>query len=436
MTDKTQIFNSIERKYKDLGNGLFAENVYTNNDESRNDAFGRFRVANLHTVFDSIPQYGKLVYLWGESTTGSATSVHIPNENCISLNTTTASGDKVIRQTHKYHRYQPGKGQLIIMTSVLGIAKTNLRKRLGYFDAQNGVFFEQSNGVLKIVKRSYTTGTVVDTVVNQADWNIDKLDGFGKSGLTLDITKAQIFVIDLAWLGVGRVRYGFYYQGRTIYCHELIHENNATTVYMTTANLPLRYEIENTGTVESISSVKQICSTVLSEGGRDLPRGTIEYSVSNGITLKTVTTRRPILTIRPTATFKGVTNRGFILANRMSVYSKGTDCYYEVIRNGTLSGTPSWSSAGPESLSEFDVAASGITGGDRLFEGYVAVASGGTADSVQVNKIFAQDFDAASQSLSLSLNWNATSQDTITLVATAISGTANVGGCIDFIEIY
>lgn len=372
----------------------------------------------------------------GESLTGGATSTHLPNESCVSMNVGTASGDKVIRQTHKYHRYQPGKSQLIMMTALVGGAKTNLRKRFGYFDAKNGIFFEQSDNTLKVARRSFTSGNAIDTTVSQVNWNIDKLDGTGASGISLDITKTQILVMDLAWLGTGRVRFGFYFNGQVLYCHEFSNENLIDTVYMSTANLPVRIEIENTGITVSASSIKQICTTIISEGGRDLPRGLIEYSVSTGSTLRTSAVKIPVLTLRPTLLFNNIENRGLILANRVTLFARSTDCYYEVIRNGTLGGTPSWVSSGPNSMSEFDIAATSITGGDRLFEGYVSNTAAGNADSTSVNKIFAQDFDATSQSMSLSLNFDGTIQDTLSVVVTPISGTADIGACIDFIELY
>ena len=171
---------------------------------------------------------------------------HSPNDSGVILSGTTASGSTSIRQTFEYYRYQPGRSQQVLMTGVMGAKKTNVRQRIGLFDANNGLFFEQDGTNLKVVRRTKTSGVVVDNAVFQSAWNIDHLDGAGKSGILLDMSKAQIFVIDFEWLGVGRVRFGFNINGITYYCHQIFNANNLTTVYMQTANLPLRYELQNT----------------------------------------------------------------------------------------------------------------------------------------------------------------------------------------------
>ena len=65
---------------------------------------------------------------------------------------------------------------------------------------------------------------------------------------------------------MGRVRYGFVFNGSIVYCHYELHSNTDTTVYMSTPNLPARYEITSTG---GVSSMTQICTTVITEGGND-----------------------------------------------------------------------------------------------------------------------------------------------------------------------
>jgi hypothetical protein len=148
---------------------------------------------------------------------------------------------------------------------------TGIVSRVGMFDddgsgnnltPNNGIFFE-TDGVLSwnIAKN----GTITETVT-QANWNVDKLDGTGKSGITLKTDDTQILVIDFEWLGVGRVRVGFVIDGLIYYCHYFYHANNGfNSVYMSTPNLPLRYSIETDGT--NASHLDHICSTVMSEGG-------------------------------------------------------------------------------------------------------------------------------------------------------------------------
>jgi len=233
------------------------------------DAFGRLRVSNPYTLFDSQNRYQKDTQ-FNETLTGSGTSTYVANESSVDLAVTTASGDKVVRQTNRVFPYQPGKSLEVLATFVMNAGKTNLRQRVGYFNTDNGVFFQVSGTTNSFVLRTNTSGTPSDVrTVNQADWNGDKLDGTGASGLTLDITKAQILYMDFEWLGVGSVRCGFIINGQIIICHTFNNANDIDKVYMTTAILPIRYEIENTGAAASASTLTQICSSVISEGGYD-----------------------------------------------------------------------------------------------------------------------------------------------------------------------
>ena len=224
------------------------------------DAFGRVRVSDPATLFDSQHQYTSQPLYWGEQATGTGAATHLPNEASVRLSTGgTASGAKMYRRTKAYFRYQPGKSQFIAMTFVLGAATNNLRRRVGYYDSHNGIFVEQTGSGASVVRRTYTSGSAVDNVVAQDSWSIDRFDGTGPSGVTLDWTKTQILVIDLQWLGVGRVRVGFYVNGVLYYAHEFLNANNLSLVYMTSANLPLGYEIENTGITAGTNTMDCIC---------------------------------------------------------------------------------------------------------------------------------------------------------------------------------
>ena len=230
------------------------------------DAFGRLRVSNPLTIFDSKNTMSKN-NLFDEALTGSGTVTYTANKSTVNLNVTTASGDKVIRQSKRVMSYQPGKSLLNLNTFVMAADDANLRQRIGMFDANNGIFFEKEGSTLNIVRRTYTSGDSVDTEVAQSSWNGDKLDGTGDSGFTLDETKANILWMDMEWLGVGAVRVGFVIDGQFIVCHTFNNANSLDTVYMQTANLPIRYEIEATGTLSGSAVLQQICSTCMIEGG-------------------------------------------------------------------------------------------------------------------------------------------------------------------------
>jgi hypothetical protein len=384
------------------------------------DTFGRNRVSNPITLFEVQHQYNEQPLLWQTTTATGGSISHLPNESSVSMDVTTSNGSLAQRQTFEHFRYQPGKSQFVLLTGVMGAAKTGVRQRIGYFNSDNGVFFEQDSNNLKIVRRTSTSGSVSDVVVNQSSWNIDTADGNGPSGFNVDTSLAQLFVIDLQWLGVGKIRYGFYTSSGLVYVHEDPNTNELSTPYMTTANLPITYEIENTAGTVSNSTMKQICSSVISEGG--FIREGIPFSANNGVTAVSVgTSALPVLSIRPKATFNSIDNNALILPVGFSAFSAG-DFFFEIVHAGTLTGSPSWTSVDSNSIVEFDVAASGLTGGRVIRSGYAS--AGGTGESGE-----ASTKDVLSKLV-------LTGTDVLTVRATSIAGTNNTYASFNWMETY
>ena len=264
------------------------------------DAFGRLRVSNPLTIFDSKNVMSKNT-LFDESLSGSGSVTYTSNNSTVNLNVTEVSGDKVIRQSKRVMSYQPGKSLLIFNTFVMNTLTADLKQKIGMFDANNGIFFYADGTTLKIVRRTYVTGSPVDTEVLQSAWNGDKLDGTGASGFTLDPAKSNILFIDIEWLGVGSVRVGFVINGQLITAHTFLNANSLTTVYMQTANLPIRYEIETAATLAAGTyTLQQICSSCISEGGYQ-PEGILESvgtASLGGVNLSSAGTFYNIATIR------------------------------------------------------------------------------------------------------------------------------------------
>lgn len=228
------------------------------------DAFGRLRVSNPYTLFDSQNRFAA-DNQFSQSLTGTGSATYLPNESSVSLQVT-ANGDEAIRQSLRCMPYQPGKGLLVMCTFVMPSA-TGVTSRVGYFNASNGVFFQQVGGTKSFVLRTNTSGTPSDVrTIDQSEWNGDKLDGTGASGVTLNTNNAQILWMDFEWLGVGSVRCGFIINGEYIVCHTFNNANDLNKVYMTTAILPVRYQITRTSGTGA-ATLTQICSTVISEGG-------------------------------------------------------------------------------------------------------------------------------------------------------------------------
>lgn len=393
------------------------------------DAFGRLRVSQPANLFDSKLTYNLAPLSWQTITTGSGAVAHLPAEAAARMRVT-GNGDSVIRQTFGYFPYRPGKSQLILLTGVMGIA-TGVTNRVGSFDAGNGLFFQTVGTALSVVRRTNTSGSPVDEVVPQANWNIDPLDGTGPSGITIDPSKAQIWAIDYEWLGVGRVRMAVVVAGQVVPVHQFLHSNVITSVYMRDATLPLRYEISASGTTGTVDA-KQICASVTSEGGEPTTSGQV-HSASNGTTLVSASTRRAILSIRPAATFNSIVNRHWIVPAAAEVYCDGTvDALIEVVRGGALGGSPSWGAVSANSAVEVDTAGTTVTGGETIYRGY---AVGGGNNIASGKALDFRSLGITDQTLILALDHAGANPIGLSIVATGIGGTASVAGALTWTEV-
>lgn len=383
------------------------------------DAFGRLRVSDPYTLFDSQNRYAADAQ-FSSSTATSGTATYNSTRSSVDMAVTTASGSQVVRQSKRVFAYQPGKSLLIMATFAMNEPKTNLQQRVGYFSTANGIFFEVSDAVKSFVIRTSTGGSPSDArKVVQADWNGDKLDGTGPSGITLDVTKTQIFFTDLEWLGVGTVRVGFIINGQYIVCHTFQNANVQTAVYMQTAILPIRYEITNTGVTASASTMQQICSTVISEGGyAEISR---PYIARNTTKKNVGTTLTPIVSIRLNSSFLGA----IVIPNSVSFYPEDTG-YYTValVRNATLTGA-TWASTRAGGQVDVDLAATSMSFTEN--------------DLVQVNYVNASNQSTGNIAATTGYNWAlqlgvdlANVSDTYTLAAAIDAGTGDTLGNISF----
>ncbi len=349
------------------------------------DAFGRVRISAPMTLFDSSHRFTDND-LWVDSITGTASATFSANEGLVNLAVGAANGDQIVRETKKVFSYQPGKSLLIMSTFVLGAAKANLRQRVGYYGSNNGVYFERDGTSLYFVERSIVSGSVVNTSVAQTNWNQDKLDGTGPSGFTLDASKAQILYSDIEWLGIGTVRMGFIINGVFVPAHSFHHANFIDTTYITTASLPLRYEMTNTAATASASTLKKICSTVISEGGYEL-RGrqqAVANLVTSPTTLTTAGTSYPIISIR----LKSTRLDGIVVLSAVSILGITNNANYkwELVEAGTTTGG-TWVSAGTNSCVEYNLTGSSfaIGNGNVLASGFFQGSNQGST-SIDVIK--------------------------------------------------
>jgi hypothetical protein len=387
------------------------------------DAFGRARVTNPFTLFESQHRYFENSK-WNTDTATGGAITHVPAESVVNMAVTTTSGSRVYRETKRVFAYQPGKSLLIMTTFAMAAPKTNLRQRVGYFSALDGIYLENDGTYNYIVLRSQSLGTT--TRIRQDAWNGDKFDGTGSSGRNINVSKSQILWVDIEWLGVGDVRVGFVVDGAMVLAHTFHNDNEQTTTYMTTAILPVRYEIENTGTTASASTMKQICSTVISEGGFELFgfQQAVGTPITTARTLTTAGTFYPIVSLR----LKSTALDDIAILTALSLLGSGNNVNYnwKVLNASTITGG-TWVSAGSGSSVEYNITGTGTSGGDVLASGYFS-SSTQSSPAVDILKeaLFKFQFERNSFTSTPSV---------IALAIASDNGGASVYGSIDWEEI-
>jgi len=339
------------------------------------DAFGRQRISSPVTLFDSKLSTANHTIFWDDQeTSGSGTSsTYSKNRASYTMTVGATTAGTRIRQSKQRFNYQPGKSQLVALTAVIGAQATGITRRIGYMDDENGLFFEIDATAIKVVKRSYVTGSAVDTLVTQTDWEYDPMDGSGPTEVDLDTEKAVILVIDFESLQVGTVRFGVYVDGVLVYVHAMDHANLIDSAYFSTPNLPVRYEISNDGTGPQ-STLEQICCTVISEGG----------SQDTGVTRYEPTTRTKVDADVAGTTYaitgirlKSTALDSVVKIVKAHLYAATQDDFeWFLILNPTVAGTFAYSDVGDSAVQiATGATANTITGGTYVAGGFSTSSS-------------------------------------------------------------
>lgn len=373
--------------------------------------FGRTKISEPFTLFDSQHRYQENFDYSNTFSVGGSTSYNA-DASLVNMNITTDAGSEVTRETFRIFPYQPGKSLQVMQTFVFAPAKTNLRQRAGYFTRTNGFFLEQDDEEIYFVRRTSSSGQLEEVRVPQPEWNVDRLDGSGPSDVVLDLSKAQILFSEYEWLGVGSVRVGFAIDGYFIVAHQFNHANYIDTTYMTTAALPARLEITNTGATSSASTLKQICTTVISNGGYFRP--TNQTTVVRNPT-SVSTSFYPLISIRMTAerTDSVIIPTGIELSP-----TTANDFEYVLTRNATVTGG-TWVTHNKTGNVQYNSTTTAMTGGSVLQEGFFSATNQSTSSvTVSDSKNFSYQLGRTNAVTPIS--------DIITLGVRVLSGTGEV----------
>lgn len=326
------------------------------------DPFANLKVSQSYIL--GIYEHSEDSYddLMTTTNTAGATYEWVPSQSSVMLEVDGLANTSVERHTNRYHFHQPSVGQLVILTVACGDSgKAGNVRRWGYFDDNDGVFFELDNQTMYVVLRSSVTGVVTETRIPQANWNKDLLDGTGLSGFNLRPHYFQLYWIDMAWLGAGTVRYGvFTDKGERAACHVIENSGQLPYAYMARASLPIRWENYNTTATSGSSDLRIGAAVVRGEGVPDYTywrHGDMESGVV------TVSNNTPIITLRAKDEISaGVINRINAFPEKVSFNITGGPVKLMAVEGVTLDANATWTIPGESSI-EGDVGATSYVGG-------------------------------------------------------------------------
>lgn len=321
--------------------------VAFNQDNFTMDSFERLRVSDQRIAFEfsfnaQTPTLATTI--WEVGTVGAGTTEALTS-NLYGVNLTQPVTTSVGRwiQSINHIRYAPGISTLFRFTFNMNNTGAFQRHRIGMFtdqgtypsNAGDGFYFENAEGALAFVRRYMTQAAIGgEERVLQANWNLDKCNGTGASGFTLDMSQAQHLVVEYQFLGVGTIRFGFETgtESGTVWAHEMVSVNILAESWARTGSLPVRAETYNTG-VAAISSLTLINCVVIQEGDVADLRGWRYFGGTSGATGKTggtATGLYPLLSLRAAST-NDLTKRARIIPTSITI---------AVVVAGTVGVTP------------------------------------------------------------------------------------------------
>ena len=340
----------------------------------------RLKVAPFQTVFFNTFQYGKETDVWDERIVGVATATHNVSASNVIMQVGSTGGSKIIRQTKNVMRYIPGRPATLAFAIRLDTPQVGIRRRFGLFDDYNGAYFEDNGGTYSYVIRTTTSGITTEIAVGRDNWNGEKFDGNGWTGITADPTKQQMISIAYEWYGAGTVDFAWLMKGETIKSHTFYNSNINDKVWCSTPFLPIRLEIENITGVAGTHYMYQGSNSLIQEGEPE-KLGTL-LSIANPITGTTMTSANtfyPIVSIRLKSTnLTGV----MLLRSLQAATNDNTNVYWKLIQNATNTGGTWVDHPDPNSFMQYNITETATTGGTTLLNGFVV---GGGATLIEID---------------------------------------------------
>lgn len=349
---------------------------------------GRHKVSTYETSFFNTFQFNKETDIWSEKVTNGGSATFDSSISGITMAVTNQVGSEIIRQTKNVMRYVPGRSSTLSFAVRLQNPVTGIRRRFGLFDEDNGAYFEDGGDgtyYCCIRNKNGITGPTLERIA-RANWNGDKLDGNGVSGITASATAQQLINIEYEWYGAGQVVFSYVINGKSYIIHTFDNGNRLDHPWCSTPFLPIRLELTNVTGVAGTHYMYQGSNSLISEGASEI-LGISESITNAGLStdlvyrpLANAGQFYPMISIRLKSTqLSGVVLPGSFQAATIDNVGLG----YKLIKNPNLVGAAFTSAPDSNAFTEIDVSATSFTNGDIIDSGFIV---GGTSGGIALNQ--------------------------------------------------
>lgn len=203
-----------------------------------------------------------------------------------------------------------------------------------------------------------------DTFIAKSSWNVDKLDGTGRSGITLNPLTGNVYRFDIQYLGYGALVFRVEIvptNGNSptfVPVHIIRYPNSYTTPSLTNPSFPFTATNYNAGsTTDTTLKVGSVSAGVEGQINYTGPR--FGYRQSSASVSNTLV---PLFTVRNDLVHNGRANQTVVRVQTMTGAMKHNfsgEVY--LIRDATLTGTPDFVAHDTYSCTSVDYSATGVS---------------------------------------------------------------------------
>jgi hypothetical protein len=333
-------------------------------DNFQRSAFGELDVAEMTPTIqlsfaNHVSSYLTDTSAWGGGTVTSVSAM-------ANVSTSAVASSMAMMQSRPSIVYHPGQGGRVMFTASFTTGVSGSRQEIGAGDLNDGLFIIMDQDRFGIMRRRGGT----EIITYQEDFNVDKLDGTGSSGMQIVPENLNVFKIAFQYLGAGEIDY--YVEdpdtGRLFNFHYERFANENTKPSMLDSAFPLCILSKNT------TNNTKITVKSASMGGFIEGRGSgVQHALQAkdaAVSVPAGATYTNVITLKNNENFNGSKNKITAEIYGLSLASEGTGnstTSWAIIKNASFGTTPNYvDTDSNESITSTFVSAVGVSGGRTM----------------------------------------------------------------------